>query len=70
VKKWSKPSGTVYLSKPPKGWDGRRHHRRGRWYGWGYYGYPYYYGGGTCYGNCLAAGYSPGYCSENAADFC
>jgi len=32
--------------------------------------YDYGYGGGSCYSNCLAAGYGPGFCSVNAASFC
>lgn len=29
-----------------------------------------YYGGGSCFSNCLAAGYDAGYCSANAYNFC
>jgi hypothetical protein len=37
--------------------------RGGRWYGG-------WYAGGSCYANCLALGYGPGYCSVYSYNFC
>ncbi len=38
---------------------------------WGWDGdYGYGYGGGSCYWNCRAAGYGPGFCSVNSESFC
>jgi hypothetical protein len=55
-------------------WGGRSwSHRGGHWRGHGYRrgGYYYYgWGGGSCYGNCLAAGYSSSYCAVHSYDFC
>lgn len=46
-------------------YNGRRGHwRNGHWYGLGVYA------GGSCYWNCRAQGYGPGYCSAYAYDFC
>ena len=54
-------------------WHHHHHWGYGRgYYGWGY-GYPYYgygYGGGSCFDNCIAAGYGPGYCTTYSANFC
>jgi hypothetical protein len=49
-------------------YHGRRGHwRHGHWY-------PFYglgvYAGGSCYWNCRAQGYGPGYCRAYAYDFC
>ena len=41
------------------------HGRRGYWRGGRWYG-----GGGSCYWNCINAGYGPGYCSVNSWEFC
>jgi hypothetical protein len=38
--------------------------------GVGLWGWDYGYGGGSCYWNCRAAGYGPGYCSAYAYNFC
>jgi hypothetical protein len=43
-------------------WHGRRGYwRHGRWF---------WYGGGSCYWNCINAGFGPAYCSVNAWRFC
>ncbi len=49
--------------------------RHGRFFpfvgvGVGLWGWDYGYDGGSCYTNCLAAGYGAGYCSANAYNFC
>ena len=47
--------------------------RHGRFFplvGVGLWDWDYGYGGGSCYSNCLAAGYGPGFCSVNAYSFC
>lgn len=49
-------------------YHGRRGHwRNGHWY-------PFFglgaYAGGSCYWNCRAQGYGPGYCRAYAYDFC
>jgi hypothetical protein len=52
---------------------GARHLGGGHWRGHGHRrgGYYYYgWGGGSCYGNCLAAGYSSSYCAVHSYDFC
>jgi hypothetical protein len=36
----------------------------------GLYGYGYGNGGGSCYWNCRAQGFGPGYCSAYAYNFC
>ncbi len=54
------------------------HGHRGYWrngrfypfYGIGLWDYGYGYDGGSCYWNCRAAGYGPGFCSVNAYSFC
>ncbi len=51
----------------------RGHWRNGRFFpfvGVGLWGYGDDWGGGSCYWNCRAAGYGPGYCSAYAANFC
>jgi hypothetical protein len=49
---------------------GRHHNRHWRRHGVWWGGPDYYWGGGSCYGNCLAAGYGSGYCSLHADEFC
>ncbi len=46
--------------------------RHGRFFpfGVGLYGYGWGYGGGSCYWNCRASGFGPGYCSAYAYNFC
>jgi hypothetical protein len=46
--------------------------RHGRFFpfGVGLYGYGWGYGGGSCYWNCRAQGFGPGYCSAYAYNFC
>jgi hypothetical protein len=47
--------------------------RHGRFFpfvGVGLWDSDYGYGGGSCYSNCLAAGYGPRFCSANAYSFC
>jgi hypothetical protein len=60
--RWGHPGGN---------WGARRGYwRGGRWYGYGgFYGYGYGYGG-SCYWNCMALGYGPGYCSAYSYNFC
>jgi hypothetical protein len=64
-----------------RGFAGRTaffHGHRGFWrhghffpfVGVGLWGLDYGYGGGSCYWNCRAAGYGPGYCSAYAYNFC
>ena len=53
----------------------RGYWRHGHFYpfvgvGLGLWGWDYGYDGGSCYTNCLAAGYGAGYCSANAYNFC
>jgi hypothetical protein len=50
----------------------RPQHTQGGGYGYGWDG-PYLYGyegGGSCFAECLTAGYSPAYCSANSWQFC
>lgn len=61
-------SGNRYSGLRAGGYHrGRGYWRGGRWYAFDGYGVA---GGGSCYWNCLEAGYSPAYCSANAYDFC
>jgi hypothetical protein len=62
-----------------RGFAGRSafyHGHRGYWRGgrfFPFYGvgvWDYGYGGGSCYWNCRAAGYGPGYCSAYSYNFC
>jgi hypothetical protein len=47
------------------------HFRGGPFIGFGLdYGYPYWYGGGSCYWNCRSLGYGPGYCRAYAWEYC
>jgi len=50
------------------GWRGGR---RGYWYGgvWYWWG-PVGVYGGSCYWNCINAGFGPGYCSAYSFNFC
>ncbi len=51
----------------------RGYWRHGHFYpffGVGLWDYGYGYGGGSCYWNCRSQGYSPGYCSAYAYNFC
>ncbi len=69
-------SGSLRFAPRISGIGGRRAYgalrggRRGYWRGgrWYWYGGGYY--GGSCYSNCLAAGYGPAYCSTYAYDYC
>jgi hypothetical protein len=48
-----------------------RHFRDGAIFGFGFdYGYPGLYDGGSCYWNCRAEGYGPGFCRANAWEYC
>ncbi len=48
-----------------------RHFGRGAFFGFGLdYGYPDWYDSGSCYRNCRAEGYGPGYCRANAWEYC
>lgn len=63
------PSGGRTAMNCPGGgervWHGHRGYwRGGRWYAWGR---PI---GGTCFSNCIARGFGPGYCRANAFRFC
>ncbi len=52
---------------------GVRNGRRGYWWGgrWYWWGGPYFgFWGGSCYANCLTAGFGPGYCDVYAYNFC
>ncbi|MGA8770096.1 MAG: hypothetical protein WB610_06955, partial [Rhodomicrobium sp.] len=55
------------------GWGWRRAGWGGGGWGWpvgvGLAGWGYG-GGGSCYWNCRAAGYGPGFCSVNSYSFC
>ena len=64
-----------------RGFNGRTavfHGHRGYWrhghffpfFGVGLWDYGYGYGGASCYSNCLAAGYGPGYCNAYSYNFC
>jgi len=56
-----------------RGWYAGRWRHHGRWHGRrGYWrhGHWFWYGGGSCYWNCIAAGLGPAYCSVNAWRFC
>jgi hypothetical protein len=47
------------------------HFREGPFFGFGLdYGYPYWYGGGSCYWNCRSEGHGPGYCRAYAWEYC
>jgi hypothetical protein len=48
-----------------------RHFRGGPFLGFGLdYGYPDWYGGGSCYWNCRSEGHGPSYCRAYALEYC
>ncbi len=46
------------------------HGRRGYWRGGRFFPFFGIYAGGSCYWNCRAQGFGPGYCSAYAYNFC
>jgi hypothetical protein len=64
------------LSMRRGGAFGFEHHRHHRFGGFALLGYPYGYsdwydsGSGSCYWNCRAEGYGPGFCRANAWEYC
>ena len=70
----------VYAGRVPGGRMAFHNGHRGYWrhghfypfigVGLGLWGWDYGYDGGSCYTNCLAAGYGAAYCSANAYNFC